>query len=258
MTLYPNWLYYEDYFLNLGTVQSSYLMNSSKVDNYISSEGGRLKTFTRSKSLPVRQFECTALDENYRDIERILEYLNGKTVLLGYGPRDLATYGVIQNFNVPSGVSTVQKYTIDIQFLGNVMGQFREAEDLRNFVMGTTMTDVAASGGQALNMSTSIKFVGFNIYQSDIVLPIGDYSFFVRARDTAQVTDDLCVEIKNQTDSIVIVSDNTTCTQEYKLHQFDFSITSVDIGDTISLSLGKSSSTVNNIYIDFLGFAAKP
>jgi hypothetical protein len=258
--IYPNWLYYPDGDLELfiDTVQQTSYVASTDHQEYIGAIDGRSR-IKATPNLPTATFECTWDTNHIKDIYRYLEYLLGKEVILAFGPQELASYAKIVEASVPWTIGTVQKASLSVQFLGAVRGQFREAEDVA-FSGGTSeYSDSLASSGKGRSASHASGYVAISkieLTQSDVVLPLGDYTLFFRAKG-ATTSSRLRSTVWNSTDENYVASGSSEyLTTSYKIYTRDISIESDDIGDTIQIEgFAYSSDTV---YLDFLGFVAKP
>jgi hypothetical protein len=233
------------------------IAHASDVAEYASIQTGQIKSYP--KYVKPTQYSLTGkLTTDELTKRRKLEYLNAinSEVLLVLGSEHDAVYGNITNVKtnrIKSGVSSV---SATITASGRAISDLAyEAED----VQGTGEVDVSdsdASGGTATQLSTQYDDVYTEVTQSDFALPEGDYKVFVRAKDTAQVADDLKLEMYNQTDSTSIGSTTKTLTADYALYESGtITVAADDVGDTIRIVAEKATGTTNTISIDFIGFA---
>ena len=89
-------------------------------------------------------------------------------------------------------------------------------------------------------------WVVFRVTQSDYELPVGDYIFFARLKDTNQVTNDGGFEVWNETDSTFLkTSETKTLTASYAMYTMSFSVASDDVGDSIRFKVYKATATTN-------------
>ena len=92
--------------------------------------------------------------------------------------------------------------------------------------------------------------------QSGVVLPVGDYTLFFRAKGATTSSRPRATVWNNTYENYVASGSSEYLTTSYKIYTRDISIESDDIGDTIQIEgFAYSSDTV---YLDFLGFVAKP
>lgn len=257
--IYPNWIYYPDDDLELfiDTVQQVSYVTSTDHQEYKGAIDGRSK-IKATQSLPTATFECTWDTNHIKDIYRYLEYLRGKEVIMAFGPQNLASYVKIVEASIPWTIGTVQKVSLSVQFLGNVRGQFWEAESDDMISSGTEIpidSDSIASGGQSRDFESGY-WGSVSIDQSDIVLPPGEYTYFIRAKKVSSNAT-LTRSIYNNNDMTAIANEDISLTStSYKIITVDFTVSSTDAGDEIRFWIGNSGSYA--FKVDFLGFVAKP
>lgn len=254
--IYPNYLNRSGTELFIDTLQQTGVANQSNVVEYISHLTGMKKQATVSTSVPRRTLSGTILGTNKFTIERYFEYMLGETVLFCLGPRQMATYAKIVGYSVPTTKASVQPVHIDIVYEGHVVGQFWEAESKN--VSGAIGTDTSATMDKSVRFNAVNEMVRATINQDDIILPAGNYRVFARVKDLLQISNDLKLEVYNQTDSVSIASGTQTTASSYAIFTLDFTIDSADVGDVIRFDVSKSTSTANDIDVDFFGLVAVP
>ena len=215
---------------------------------------------TKSKPIHVMPTEYTLsgkLISNILTGKQKIEYIAtlDEKVLLCMGSVARAMYGHITKYN--SNHADPVSNTISLQFMPTfpiAQGEVYEAENVPHD--GIETIDQDASGGKCVQIDAPNKLVKIIITQSAYRLPEGDYKIFVRAKDTAQVADDLKLEMYNQTDSTSIGSTTKTLTADYALYESGtITVAADDVGDTIRIVAEKATGTTNTISIDFIGFA---
>lgn len=255
MTLYPNIIYHADTSTEIfiDTLQAIDNTANADVVTYQSSIDGSLDTFNRGMGARQLTLNGKISEDNENTLRRQLNYLRGKQIYLMLGARNIATLARIRSFDMPAKVGTYTALTLDVECETETEGQYWEAEDADVLGAGASATDVLASMGQAATCDAYYAGIASSIVQSDIALPIGNYTMFVRAKDTNQVTNDLLMSVVNVSDTTSQYA-TTTVTDEYAIYTLDFEVDSADAGDTISFRAYKGSGITNTIYVDFLGF----
>lgn len=257
MTLKLNYIYGDGIEVFLDNLQNIGMTCSREIVTYNSKTQKAAKSFPRYVSPSTYRLEGKVNTDGLT-VRRKLEYLNtiDSDVLMVLGSENDAMYGIIQRISATRIKSGVVGVSIDIQSSGRAISDIAyEAED----VEGTgevSVSDSDASGGSAVQIATQADNVYKSVTQSKYALPQGDYKVFVRAKDTAQVADDLKLEMYNQSDSTSIGSSTKTLAADYTLYESNtFTVASDDAGDTIRIIAEKATANSNSISIDFIGFA---
>ncbi|AKB77928.1 hypothetical protein MSHOH_1445 [Methanosarcina horonobensis HB-1 = JCM 15518] len=256
--IYPNWIYYpnDELELFIDTVQQVSYVSGCNTTEYVGASDGKLKS-KAIRQLPTATFECTWDTNHITDIYRYLDYLKGKQVIIGFGRLDLASWAKITDASFVRTVGTVQKASLSMQFLGDVRGHFWEAEDPRDDGGGAEYSDALASGGKTKRLSGIGSSVSFEVRQSKIMLPTGNYTMFARIKDSNQVTDDLILDVYDR-DGSYNPTLTTTATSSFKIYTLNFEISSSEAGHRILFEVFKNKTSTNNIYVDFLSYVAVP
>lgn len=258
MTYYPNIIYHADTdFIFLDSLQQIGTIGSCEIVEYKSSLDGTIKSFTRGKSARNVSLAGKIQNTNVHALRRKLEYLLGEEVYVMLGAENLATLAKLQDYSFDRSIKTYTPLSLNIVCESAIEGQFYEAEDSDNVSNSTTTTaDSNASGGYCeVGSVQGGSWVLFRVTQSDYELPVGDYTFFARMKDTNQVANDVAIEIYNESDSTYLETTETkTLTASYALYTMTFSVASDDVGDTIRFKIYKAEATTNSISIDFFGF----
>lgn len=258
--IYPNFVYLveDDTGLFFDTLQQVNQSAPSEIVTYRSSIDGSMKSYTRNVGARSISLSCKIGDTNENTLRRQLNYFRGKTAWLMLGATEFASVGKIEMFTVEKSVGTYTPFTIDFVCDGDTEGQFYEAEDCTH--TGTEITQSFASGGAGVLLNTGGENVTIKLYQSDIVLPPGNYTMFARAYDLNNVVNDFGLNVYNYNDSTTIDSTTVTLASPYGTYAIvtaDFTISSSDAGDLIYIYVKKATGTSNNIYVDFIGFVRK-
>lgn len=253
--IYPNIIYHPDSDITVFIDTLQQIGNSASADviSYQSSLDGSLRSFNRGLGAREILLRGKISTDNVDTLRRQLNYLRGKQVYLMLGAQNTATVARIRSFDIPVAVGTYSPLTLDVVAESETEGQFHEAEDCSH--SGATFeADEYASKGQRAVLNAQNEYVEFSLTQSDIILPEGDYIMFCRAYDVNQVTDDLSIQVLNNSDSTTVGSGTNTLTGSYTIYLLDVTVGSDDVGDVIDFRISKATATTNTIYIDFLGF----
>ncbi len=250
--IYPNIIYHPDTGTEIfiDSLQRVDHAADAEVVTYRSSVDGSLRSFTRDVGARQMSLSCKIRQENEQTMRRLLNYLRGEEVYLMIGAESMATAGRIQSFNIPKAVGTYTPLSIEFTCDTDLEGQFWDDMDEG----GTLAADSAASGGKATLLDQYNEGAHAGIWQSDLVLPSGNYLMFCRARDINQVANDFQIYVYNDEDALTIASIDVTLTVSYAIYTLSFTVDSDDNSDYIGFCVSKNTPTVNNIYIDFLGF----
>ncbi len=178
----------------------------------------------------------------------------GGKILFIVSGAEIASFGYLSGTPMSIVSSRANILPVEVDFVCNtdVIGIAKEAEDCTT--TGTIASDSDASGGECVELSSYMNSVSFTIDQDSILLPELDYTMYVRAKDTNQVTNDMMIVVYNDTDSSTIASDSYTCTSSYDWYSLDFTIDSNDVGDEIIFYPLKRTTTTNTISIDLICF----
>jgi hypothetical protein len=132
---------------------------------------------------------------------------------------------------------------------------FKECEDMTQGAGVAYYTGVDASPKTG-NTGSILDAQNENVYYEftgGTDLPLGTYKLFMRAKDSAQVADDISCLVRNTTDSTDVMAETTkTLTGAWAYYSFDVTIASDDDTDTIRVTLNKETATANTIDLDYV------
>lgn len=132
---------------------------------------------------------------------------------------------------------------------------FKECEDMTQGAGVTFYTGVDASPKTG-NTGSILNAQDENVYYEftgGTDLPLGTYKLFLRAKDSAQVADDISCLVRNTTDSTDVMAETTkTLTGSWAYYAFDVTLASDDDTDTIRVTLNKETATANTIDLDYV------
>lgn len=114
----------------------------------------------------------------------------------------------------------------------------------------TSVADATASGGNVARFDAQNEYAQVEVYASRS-LPLGDYTFVARAKDSASVANDLTMAVRNETDALDLVSTTKTLTGSYAYYTANFTIDADDAGDQLFIRAFKTNATANNIDVDY-------
>jgi hypothetical protein len=145
-------------------------------------------------------------------------------------------------------------------FLGGIKAAyvanlFKECEDMTQgagvaFYTGVDASPKTGNTGSILNAQNENVYYEFT---GGTDLPLGTYKLFLRAKDSAQVADDISCLVRNTTDSTDVMAETTkTLTGSWAYYSFDVTIASDDDTDTIRVTLNKETATANTIDLDYV------
>lgn len=127
-----------------------------------------------------------------------------------------------------------------------------EAEDMTT--NATSAPCASASGGYKVQLDAQDEYV--RMYRevdtgaTYPLLPRGTYKAVWRAKDSAQVADDLYALAFNQTDLTFLGTLTCTLTSSWALYELEFTIDADDAGDIIYIGASKATATTNTIDVD--------
>lgn len=136
----------------------------------------------------------------------------------------------------------------------NVSSLFKECEDMNpsSGVTYYTGTDASPkSGNTGMTFDAQSEFCAYTIVPGTD-LPLGKYKLFVRAKDSAQVTDDLTIYIHNNMDVRVVTNTSRTLTGAWSYVSTDVVLDSDDEGDDVAIFIQKKTTTANTIDVDYV------
>ncbi|MFZ2499526.1 hypothetical protein [Methanosarcina sp.] len=256
--IYPNFFYEFDSGLQFFMDAVSKVSYTTACDI---KEGFRASTGTRqslaSSRMPTETIDCVFTNTNYStELESYLDYIKGKSVIFGDGSRRLASYVKVVSATeaIVPGDDTNKHVTMEIQFLGAVRGRLRAALDL---TAPAFVNDEGAAGGVATQITALWSGAYFGIWKN-FLLPEGNYTIFARARDTVHVAKDLILAVRDETAGSAVMTYSKTVAAGYGYYFADFTLTSAQNGHNLLMQAVKGINTPNNIYVDMLGFVAKP
>lgn len=240
-------------YIQIENIQQLSRIISSTSQKYTKSSTGQRKQIV-AKEMETASFGCTWPTTN-QNVEWYLDYLTGKDIVFGYGPRDIASYVNLQNVNVSHAPGNSLKVSFEATFLGDVRGHIRNVSDSR-ISGGTLVVDTDAILDSARKISGQWETVSFSLTQKASTLPLGNYRLFVRAKDTTQVSGDMYMSV--YADSTSVAAYTKTMKSYYQIYMMDFTLGSSHAGKTIYFQAKKATATANNIYIDIIGCVAVP
>jgi hypothetical protein len=256
MTLYPNIIYHRDSGTEIfiDTLQGIGNPRNADMVEYTSAVDGKPYSFTRDPGQRALTLNGKISTDNENTLRRQLDYLIGEQVYLMLGAEELATLAKIRSYSFQKAVGTYTPLSLDVICDGTSEGQFHEAEDTTTD--GTLTPLTTASGGVHVVMG-EYSDMYFNLTQSTILLPEGEYTMFVRACDANQVTDDFVMRVRNMTDSTNLLDVTKTLASAHAIYTGNFTVDSNDVGDLIQFYVYKDTATTNTIYVDYLGFVRR-
>jgi hypothetical protein len=116
------------------------------------------------------------------------------------------------------------------------------------FYTGADASPKTGNTGSILNAQNEQVYYQIT---GDSELPLGTYKLFIRAKDSAQVADDLRMFVYNETDTAEIASVTKTLTGSWAFYEIDVTFDSADVGDNISVKFYKDTATANTIDVDY-------
>jgi hypothetical protein len=241
-------------YLQIDTVQQLSRVNLCASSAYTQSSTGLQKQIS-SKRLSSGSFECTWYSSNH-DVEWYLDYLTGRDIIFAYGPRDMASYVNIQNVRIMDSPGNTLKISIDVTFLGQSRGHFRDASDPR-CVGGVIVADGSATLDAAAKLDAQWQMRQFSIQGNGVILPAGNYRMFARIKDTTHAANDIYM-VTYAASSVNIGSASKTVTSNYAIYTVDVTLPASYVNSTIVMQVRKATTTANNIYVDCLGIVAIP
>lgn len=227
--------------------------NNREILTYDSSSSPEIKTYARNRH-PSNAAYQGSIQTDIIEKKRKLVYLNAyadKVVVIDGGNSN-AIYGNINPLNISDRNKVAADLTFTAVAKGGITGQFYDSDDCTS--TGTKTADSDAVNGYADVLDGLAESVYFTLTQNNYELPEGDYKMFARVKDTAQVTDDVGLLIKNDTDAVNVATETFTATAAYGYVTMDFTISSTDIDDSITFRVVKSTASANSISVDFIGF----
>lgn len=237
----------------LDSVQEVQSQQSREVITYQKSTEAVVNTVARYRFPLNNQYTAkftTDIIENKRKLVYLAEYPSHVIVIDGGNSN--AIYGHIGQLTQRNANLSACDIGFGVTAKGGVSGQFYDSDDCLS--SGSQAGDSNAVGGFAELLNANGEKAYVLITQSDYELPAGDYKMFARVRDTAQVADDVKLEVYNATDVGSITSETFTVTSSYSYIIMDFTTDSSEDGDSIRFSCEKATTTANSIYVDFIGF----
>lgn len=252
--IHPNYLCGNGQELFLETLQSVGMTSSRVISNYQTKNSAHTKTLVKYIDPSSHNINGKILND-LNDAKRKLKYLQAvdDKVLMCLGSEQEAYLGNLRNLN--ANHASPQSLQVGFEFVtSGIAGHFWEAED--HNVDGVVATDLTASMSKVVQFDSIDEHVIASITQDDLVLPEGNYRMFARAKDLLQISNDLVLDVYNQTDDDGLAAGAHTLSSSYGLFTLDFLIDSNDVGDNIQLSVNKNSTTANTISLDFFGVVA--
>lgn len=243
-----------DNIIEVGTTQTREIMT------YDSSALPEIKTFARNRH-PSNTAYQGHIQSDIIEKKRKLIYLNAyaDNVIVIDGGNENAIYGNINPLDISDRNTSVSDLSFTAVAKGGITGQYIPIGDTTS--TGASSTDVdavddtgVASTGSVELLDASGEIVHHSITQNNYEIPEGYYKLFARLKDSAQVADDVKLEVYNSTDVASIVSDTYTATAGFTYFTLDFTIGSTDVGDSIRFSVEKATGTANTMSVDFFGF----
>ena len=156
-----------------------------------------------TKELAFSGFFDYSLVEEKHIRERKLDYFlssNNKLLLINI-PRDYATLFNLKNIGDVDDASfrDIDTFYMDGSAINQPLGQIRLAIDARCSTTGAKEGDSGAIQNRAVQLDTLNEYVYFNLAQSKLKLPVGNYEFIMRAK--AEQADTAKMEVLNLNDT---------------------------------------------------------
>lgn len=227
--------------------------HSREIVTYQESQEPVVDTVARYRFPSVTQYRGTVQTSRITN-KRKLVYLNSyaSNTIVVDGGNSNAIYGHVENLRMADSNTSACVVEFTTRSKGGVSGQFYNSDDCTS--TGSQTVDSDGVGGYAEVLDASGEKIYFDLTQNDYELPAGDYKIFARVKDTAQVADDVKMEVYNTTDASSVASDTFTATAAYGYVVLDFTTDSTEGGDSIRFSCEKATATANSLSVDFLVF----
>jgi len=155
--------------------------------------------------------------------------------------------------NIGNVVSQLPAIRPELKFLNYAIPAWVNIEYDQSNLGCVVVNDPEALTGKAITNGdpNSPGFVMFHRYCYSHYLPRGKYLLLIRMKDTNAVTNDARVRVWNFTDGTNPLIREVTLSPTYKIYPFVFTIDADDVNDDIRILVYKTTSTTNNIYVDF-------
>ena len=156
-----------------------------------------------TKELSFSGFFDYSLVESKHIRERKLDYFlssNNKLLLISI-PRDYATLFNLKNIGDIDDASfrDIDTFSMDGSAVNQPLGQIRLAIDSRCTTDGAKKGDNTAMQNRAVQLDSLNEYILFNLTQSKLKLPVGNYEFIIRAK--AEQVDTVNMEVLNLDDT---------------------------------------------------------
>lgn len=258
--LYPDFIYEQNsglQFFFTGITETAYSTSSSIKEGTRSATGDLFSIST--PKLPTESLKCIVTGYYVDEIERVFNYLRGKTVILGIGTRKRASYAKIvsANVNTSPGDETAKSVSIEVQHLGRTSGYVYGVNFPACGTTGVLEKDLAAVNEITAKIWGLWNLVQFK-FTKNFLIPNGEYTMFCRARDTTHVPRDLLLAIRDENTNTVITSYQKTVVESYGFYFVDVTLSGAQEGHTLYVQAVKSINSPNSLCVDLIGLLAKP
>jgi len=210
-----------------------------------------IDSFTTNQTVPIRN---TSNEDNYIGLINRSNYCamcSRKLNDISYRS-DNTSIHVEAGFTLPANDTSTSGY-FSAWNMSSVM--YLEAED------GTksgSAVNASYAGAYPYNVDNTVKMtaqddkVRLDITGLNVSDNIGNYTLFIKATDSNQITDDFGIQIRNTSDATDLLAKyTTTLTGSFAYYNTSVSIKSDDIGDGIEIYLTKETADANSIYVDY-------
>jgi len=210
-----------------------------------------------TKELSFFGFFDYSLVESKHIRERKLDYFlrsNNKLLLISI-PRDYATFFNLKNIGDVDDASfrDIDTFNMDGSAEKHPLGQMRLAVDSRCSTDGAKKGDNGAMQNRAVQLDALNEYVSFNLTQSNLKLPVGNYEYIIRAK--AEQADTVKIEVLNLDDTDEWASIytpgavNITCLKAFKEKLYagtsDGKIYVTEDGENFSLAFNTGEAEVH-------------
>ncbi len=162
-------------------------------------------------------------------------------------------------FNQYSLLTNVLRHAVAYIYFSNIANLLKECEAMTQgsgvaFYTGADASPTTGNTGSTLDAQTE----EVDYTQAASALGHGatgnsTYKLFVRAKDSAQIANDLRIKVENTTDVTVLANVTKTLTAAWAYYSVDVTLGSTDATtDNIKVTLSKDTATANTINLDYV------
>lgn len=246
--------------LEFDSISSIKLTSLAELKKYTSQEDNSSQvSYANPQPLTIAVDGIFITSSEFSDIMRKLLYFDkcGEEILLIDGHNEHAYLGYLEapTMSKAEPAQLIMPVSFSLAMKGQIFGIMAEAEDVNGVgtpANGTITADANASEGYCIVCDASTEGGSIQATQSEWKLPITDYRIYVRAKDSAQVANDLTLRIYNTSDSTDAGSTTKTLTASYVWYSLDVTLAADDIGNALEVQAYKTSATANSISIDMI------